>query len=156
MPTDLYRDAPSPFRQSIPVLMVNGKQAAGLPVKGFATVRRRWQKGDVVTLSMDMAIRNTIANDRVADDRGKFVIERGPLVYCLEGIDNGGKVLDVAVPPDTAWSHQFKADLLGGVEVITLTPPPSSSSPARALTAIPYYAWANRGRGEMAVWIPYK
>jgi DUF1680 family protein len=155
MPTDLYRyDAADHGPQ--PTLTVNGKSTALAVAKGFATIRRRWQKGDIVRLALPMPIRRTVANDRVAEDRGKFVIERGPLVYCLEGVDNGGKVLDVAVPAEAMLSHQFKADLLGGIEVITLTSNGSTASPARVLTAIPYYAWANRGRGEMAVWIPEK
>jgi DUF1680 family protein len=156
MPTDLYRYEAGGDRDPQPVLAINGKATPFAVAKGFATIRRRWQKGDVVTLTLPMPVRRTLAHEQVAEDRGKFVIERGPLVYCLEGIDNGGKVLDVAVPWGTSPSHQFKADLLGGIEVITLTPPASAPSPARTLTAIPYYAWANRGRGEMAVWIPYR
>jgi hypothetical protein len=157
MPTDLYRYASTTTDK--PVLTVAGKPVAlrlDMLNRGFVEIRRRWQKGDVVTLSLPMPVRQTIANDKVAEDRGKFVIERGPLVYCLEAVDNGGKALGLDVARNAAITHAFHADMLNGVEVITIADPASAASPAKTLTAIPYYAWANRGRGEMAVWIPYR
>jgi len=87
---------------------------------------------------------------------GKAAIERGPLVYALEAADNGGRVLDLSLPLDAVLTPAPHADLLGGVTVITgtamRTGVDGTSTPV-PITAIPYYAWANRGRGEMAVWI---
>ena len=84
------------------------------------------------------------ADDRVLEDRGTTAIQRGPLVYCLEGIDNGGHVLDRTLAIHATLTHHFDPAVAGGVEVIR----------GGGLTAIPYYAWNNRGRGEMTVWIP--
>ena len=97
--------------------------------------------------------RRVIANEKVENDRGRVALLRGPLVFCVEGADvAGGKIDDLILPDDAALSSEFRSDLLGGVQVVT--------GEARRgvervkLTAIPYYAWANRGKGEMAVWLP--
>ena len=145
VPGDLYRFAPGASADA-PVLKLNGSPITPPLDKGFAHIARRWNKGDVVTLSMPMPIRRVLANDRVSDDQGKAAIQRGPLVYCLEAVDNNGKTSDVTLPLDAPLAHTFNKDLLGGIEVIT----------GGSITAIPYYAWANRGRGEMSVWIPIK
>ena len=75
-----------------------------------------------------------------------MAIQRGPLVYAIEAIDNGGRVLDLVIPRDAPLRARFRPDLLNGVEVIT-------GDGSRPFVAIPYYAWNNRGQGEMAVWI---
>ena len=96
-----------------------------------------------------MPIRRVLAHEGVAEDRGKAAIQRGPVVYCLEAVDNtarGEHISDVRLPLGAPLAHQFRAALLGGVEVIT----------GDRLVAVPYYAWNNRGKGEMAVWIPYE
>jgi DUF1680 family protein len=82
----------------------------------------------------------------VKDDAGRAALQRGPLVYAVEAVDNGGTALDLVVPRAAALRARFRADLLNGVEVIT-------GAGSRPFTAIPYYAWNNRGQGEMAVWI---
>ena len=90
-----------------------------------------------------------LANDKVTEDAGRAAIQRGPILYALEGIDNGGPLKDVKIPLDTPLTSTFRAGLLGGVQAITGT------VGDRTITAIPYYAWNNRGKGEMEVWIPY-
>jgi DUF1680 family protein len=175
MPTDLYRfapdasgrlkSAPTKSTKSVPSgvgaglsrpeppvgagfrrpeLTVNGKPVPLSLDKGFARIRRRWQKGDVVQLDLPMPIRRVLAHDGVAEYRGKAAIERGPVVYAVEAIDNGGTLRDLQVPLDAALAHEFRKGLLGGVVVIT----------GKGLVAIPYFAWANRGKGETAVWLP--
>jgi DUF1680 family protein len=131
-------------------VMVNG-EATGTPRLGAAEagVFREWHKGDVVTLDIPMPIRRVLAHDRVAENAGKAAIQRGPILYALEAIDNGGSLKDVKVPLDTVLTSTFKSELLGGVHVIT------GKVGDRTVTAVPYYAWNNRGRGEMAVWVPY-
>jgi uncharacterized protein len=153
MPTDLYRFADVRLTSTqvrlAPTLSVNGKPFALTLDKGFARVRRRWQKGDVVQLDLPMPIRRVVAHEGVAEDRGKAAIQRGPIVYCLEAVDNSGRavhVSDIHLPLDAPLAHQFRANMLGGVEVIT----------GDHVVAVPYYAWNNRGKGEMAVWIPYE
>lgn len=144
VPSDLYR------------FSTRGRGAAGIklngetvPVKidnGFVRINRRWQKGDVVRLTFPMPIRRVVAHASVTENAGKAAIQRGPLVYCLEAVDNGGKSSGLTLPLDAALAHEFRRDLLGGVEIIS----------GESIVAVPYFAWANRGRGEMTVWVPYK
>jgi hypothetical protein len=108
-----------------------------------------------VRVNMPMPVRIVSPNAGIKDDAGKFALQRGPVVYALEGVDNGGKVLDLSVPASTAWTPQSRADLLGGVTTLTATVPAVDAAPARTITAVPYFAWANRGRGEMVVWIKH-
>ncbi|PYR79776.1 MAG: six-hairpin glycosidase [Acidobacteria bacterium] len=145
--SDLYRYAAP--RYAPPVLRVNGAVVPIALTDGYARVRRRWKKGDVVDLSLPMPVQRVLAHDGVAEDRGKAALQRGPIVYCLEAIDNGGSVSTIRLPLDAATAHAFRSDLLNGVETITLT------TGDRTVVAIPYYAWNNRGKGEMAVWVPY-
>jgi DUF1680 family protein len=104
-------------------------------------------------VTLPMPIRRVTANPGVKDDVGKAAFQRGPIVYALEAVDNGGKVLDIPVPMNTTFTAGFKPDVLGGVTVLTATLPATGDAPARTITAVPYFAWANRGRGEMVVWI---
>ena len=106
-----------------------------------------------VTVSLPMPVRRVVANPGVKDDAGRAAIQRGPVVYALEGVDNDGHVLDATVSVDTVFTPSARADLLGGVTVLTATLPATAIAPARTITAIPYFAWANRGRGEMVVWV---
>jgi hypothetical protein len=109
-----------------------------------------------VSAVFPMPVRRVIANAGVKDDIGKAAIQRGPLVYALEGVDNGGKVLDLSLPIDAVLTPVAKPDLLGGITVLTGTGVRTDADGKTAsapVMAIPYYAWANRGRGEMVVWI---
>jgi hypothetical protein len=159
-PGDLYRfldraDAPA-------VLKVNGKPVALNLDKGYVSLNRTWKKGDVIALDVPMPIRRITANDAVAADRGRVALQRGPLVYCAEWPDNpNGHVRNLMLPDDASLTSEFKPDLLNGVEVIqgravslAYDDQGKVTQTAQAFTAIPYYAWANRGRGEMLVWIP--
>lgn len=146
MPSDLYR-----FADSLPDtarVTVNGQSIPLAVNDGFQTIRRRWQPGDVVEMRFPMAARRVIANQAVADDRGKAAIQRGPLVYAVEAVDNGGHALDIVLPLEVPLKSEFRKDLLNGLEVVT------AQAGSRTVTAIPYFAWANRAKGEMAVWIP--
>jgi DUF1680 family protein len=119
------------------------------PPAGPFEYARQWKAMDHVTIDMPMPVRRVLANDKVTEDTGKAAIQRGPILYALEGVDNGGSLKDLKIPLDTKLAATFKPDLLGGVEVIT------GKVGDRTVTAIPYYAWNNRGKGEMEVWIPY-
>ena len=116
---------------------------------GYRAFSRTWKAGDTVNVTFPMPIRRVLANDNVVENRGKAAIQRGPIVYCLEGIDNGGSLEDVRLPLDAPAEPLFHRDLLGGVETIVF------QAGGRTITAIPYYAWNNRGKGEMAVWVPF-
>jgi DUF1680 family protein len=112
-----------------------------------------------VRVHLPMPVRRVLANAGIKDDVGKAAIQRGPLVYALEAVDNGGKALDITLPLDTTFAATPRADLLGGVTTLTATVPATGADGSkimRTVTAIPYYAWANRGRGEMVVWPRYQ
>lgn len=119
-------------------LAVNGEQVDAAPV------RRVWSAGDRVVLDLPLAPRLTAPHPRVDAVRGCLAIERGPLVYCLEEADApGADLADVVLDPDAPLGETERPDLLGGVVTVE----------AQA-TAVPYFAWANRGPGAMRVWIP--
>ncbi len=156
-PGGLYRFADAPAGK--PALRVNGRSAAIVLENGYARVARDWKKGDVVELVLPMPVRRVVADAAVKDDAGRVALTRGPLVYCAEGTDNGGRVLGLALPDAQPLRAELRPDLLGGVVVITgeafgpAGGPNERSAPKRPFLAIPYYAWAHRGNGEMAVWL---
>jgi DUF1680 family protein len=155
-------------------LQVNGQAVAVAAAAGtYAVIERAWQTGDTVELELPMQPRLTAPNPRVDAIRGSLAIERGPLVYCLEGVDQepGLNLLDVRITPQASMKAVRREDLLGGVVVVEAQgttvdtgwwqdelyrPAPAEALPQRevVLTAVPYYAWANRGPGTMRVWIP--
>lgn len=148
VPSDLYRydDGLEPKV----TLALNGKPIAIKLAGGFAPIARTWKRGDVVTLEMPMPARRVVAHAAVDADRGRFAVERGPLVYCAEGADNNGKVLDKVFSGRPSMETRDRPDLLGGMVTIKLADPASQA----ALTLIPYFAWCHRGPNEMRVWFP--
>lgn len=159
VPSDLYRYASQPTE---PIkLTVNGQPAELNLQDGYATLRRQWQPGDVVELDLPMPVHRVLAHENVVDDRGRAAIERGPIVYCVEGADHDGRVLNLVLPDDAQLTPEHRADLLGGVTVLRGQALAASRSedgtvqtkPA-PVTMIPYYAWCHRGANEMAVWLP--
>ena len=159
LPSDLYRydDGIKPKV----TLSVNGQPLEYSLAKGYATIRRKWQAGDVVSLDLEMPVRRVVAHPKVTADAGRVAIERGPLVYCFEGADHDGKVLQLALPDNAAFEPQFRADLLGGVTVLRgqgkaarRRADGSIEAAATDLNAVPYYAWCHRGPNQMQVWMP--
>jgi DUF1680 family protein len=107
-----------------------------------------------------MPVRRILSHEAVEDNRGNVALERGPLVYCAEWPDNEVGVLSLTLPDSAELSTEFREGFLQGLTVITgeaytSDAAPLGSSPAARIrfTAIPYYAWAHRGIGEMAVWL---
>jgi DUF1680 family protein len=100
-----------------------------------------------VVRDFPMNVRRVIANPNLKEDAGKTAIMRGPIVYAFEGVDNGGTALDITLPETAAFTATAQPTLLGGVTTLT------AKVGERTITAVPYFAWANRGRGEMAVWV---
>jgi DUF1680 family protein len=159
MAGDLYRFLDSSHASV--TLKVNGRVINPSMANGYAKIRREWKSGDSIELSMPMPVRRILADSRVKDDAGLVALERGPLVYCAEWADNGGHALNLVVPDSTQFRTEFRQELLNGVEVIRAKVPATVRGNGDAtlveshdLIAIPYYAWANRGMGEMAVWLP--
>jgi DUF1680 family protein len=159
IPSSLYRFVDK--NDDPVVLKVNGKAVAFTVDKGYAVLKRKWNKGDVIELNLPMPVRRIVANELVVADRGKVALQRGPIVYAAEWPDNpGGRVRNVVLPNDSSLSSEFKSDLLNGVAIVkanaislAYNEQGTVERKEQTLTAIPYYAWANRGQGEMAVWL---
>jgi len=155
-------------------VIVSGKAMSGVTPGTYLPIRRRWSPGDVIQLKVDVVPQVIEANPRVADDTGRVAIQRGPLIYCLEEIDqpSGISLSDVAVNPGRRPAEQFQTefrnDLLGGMVVLHHTGAVferaatenalysqynrEEKSKKVPLTFIPYYAWANRQATAMQVW----
>jgi len=152
VPSDLYRFAEA---NTAPVgLKVNSKAVTVEPKDdGYVHIERRWQAGDVVELDLPMPVRRVCAHEKVEADRGKVAVMRGPIVYCIEAVDHpGANVLGLALPPKADLRTEHRAELLGGVTVIRGKALADKKRPV-TLTAVPYYAWANRKPGAMTVWL---
>ena len=156
VPNDLY-SYPDKSREQVS-LKVNGNPVALNIVKGYARISRTWKKGDTIELNLPMPVRRVQANQKVKDNRGRTAVERGPVVYCFEGADNPKGVANLILPPDAELQSEYHGDLLGGI--VTLTGRGQIRQDGKKnledidVVAIPYYAWAHRGKNEMAVWIP--
>ncbi len=127
-----------------PSFRIDGQAVEVAPADGYLTLTRGWKPGAVVELDFPMQVREVTANAEVAEDRGKLSLEYGPLVYAVEEVDNPTSYDAIAVSPTDQFAVCYRAGLLGGVNVIE----------GKRLTAIPYYAWSNRGIGKMRVWLP--
>ena len=158
--SDLYRYADKPA--ATPTLKVNGKAVPLKVEKGYVSLTRTWKAGDVIELSLPMEVRRVVANEQVAVDVGRVALERGPIVYAFEWPDNpDGKVRNLLLADNEPLRTEWKPDLLNGINVVNTKAVALSydangnvSKRPEQVTAIPYYAWANRGRGQMAVWVP--
>ncbi|NLA59196.1 MAG: glycoside hydrolase family 127 protein [Firmicutes bacterium] len=154
-----------------PSLAVNGKEAdlTQATSRGYAYIRRTWQPGDTIELTLPMPVQRISANPKVRENAGRVALQRGPVVYCLEEVDNGPNLSAVILPRDSELSAQWRSDLLGGVVTIhgkalridedrwngKLYMPAKAPPATREIeiTAVPYSTWCNRKPGEMLVWI---
>ncbi len=148
-------------------IRVNGRKLKTEMRNGYACITRKWKRGDTITLRIPMPIQRIEAHPLVKEDRGRIALRRGPLVYCLEQIDNEAGVKFIALPRGAELTSKHKSDLLGGITVIEGTGfikplegwknelyRPAREPEEAQFTAIPYYAWDNREPGEMVVWLP--
>lgn len=162
MPSDLYEYFEKSDKEV--TLKVNGKKITPVMEKGFARIERRWEKGDAIELDLPMPIRRVLCHEKVEANRGRVALERGPIVYCAEAIDNNGQVFNILLTDDIKFEAEGREDLLGGITAVTaeaygLYPDRDGKTivtKKQKFTAIPYYAWSHRGVGEMAVWLPRK
>lgn len=160
VPSDLYSYL-NPKKHTIN-LKVNGVDVdSTISPNGYMTVSRKWKKGDKIEVTFPMDVHKTLANEKVEGNRGKVSLERGPIVFCLEWPDNKDKVLNAVLEDNVSIQQSFQPTELNGI--VRLEADAKSARRGdnneviidnKHLTAIPYYAWANRGAGEMAVWIP--
>jgi uncharacterized protein len=158
IPGDLYS-----FREKVnsrPTISINGQAVQFTLDKGYAVLSRKWKKGDLISLDLPMHVRRVVADERVVADRDKFAYQRGPLVYCAEWADHKDKkVLNLIVPETAEVKAQFDSAYFNGVYVLR-TKGESAARTGKGIkttpvdvTLIPYFTWAHRGAGEMAVWI---
>jgi DUF1680 family protein len=159
-PDDLYEASHRPLNGAAH-LKVNGKIVDNFEiVRGYATLHRRWKSGDVVQLTLDMPVQFIKANTKVEADKNRVALMRGPVVYCFEGADNGAAVQNLVIPAGTEFTPEYRSRVLGGVTVLTGTATalfqdgknPVAPVPFK-VTAIPYFANANRGTCPMQVWM---
>ena len=159
LPSDLY--AYADHQQPAYRVMVNGQEVEGELHNGYLTINRKWKKNDVVEIHFDMLPRLVKANEKVAADRGRVAVERGPVGYCAEWSDNDFNVHTLLMnrPPELRVVE--KPELLYGLNQIVTDAQALSYDKAGKLavkdvklTLIPYYAWAHRGEGDMEVWLP--
>ncbi len=143
-------------------LWLNGKKL-DLPVnQGYFMVDRTWKDGDQLELRLPMNVRKITARKEVSADDGRIAIQRGPLVYCVEGADNSGRAWNIIADPDVQFSTAAAKILDEPVLTLQATLPVVSigtdklgvQTEKKQVTAIPYYTWCNRGSNEMQVWLP--
>jgi DUF1680 family protein len=135
-------------------IKVNGKKITPEVIKGFAVIDRKWDKGDVVDVTLPIEPRFIAARQEVKADSGRVALGIGPMVYCLEEADNG-KVREIKADPESKVDIVYEDKNPAAVMILefdALTPDGSE----RKVRAVPYYSWANRGKGEMIVWMKNK
>jgi hypothetical protein len=126
--------------------------------KGYLKLAHVHGEQSRVDFGFNMDVQRVAADPNVKADVGRVALQRGPIVYCLEACDNGGRVFNLSLPKDSELKTEYRADLLGGVMVVkgkALAWQAGNAPPKEVeLTAVPYYAWDNREPGEMIVWLP--
>jgi hypothetical protein len=142
-----------------PGLTVNGEKTAAAVDRGYVRLSRTWKAGDVIKLSLPMPVERVYADSHVRADVGRVALQRGPVVYCLEGADNEGGVRNLCLPKEARLSASFQKDVLGGVSVVSGEALAVSRRDEKLETkavkfrAVPYFAWDNRKPGPMVVWL---
>lgn len=169
VPSDLYG-----YDDNLPAtwtIKVGGNAVQATPEKGYVAITREWHSGDTVELSLPMPVHAVHGNEHIAATRDRVAFERGPVVYCVEDLDRTTPLGALTIPANASVKSEPRPTLLGGVTVLEiagarLAATPASGSTATTgatvtaapsksvtLTAIPYYAWNNRGLAPMAVWL---
>ena len=160
VPSDLYK-----YVKEIDTkvnLKVNGEPMNTLQEKGYVHINRKWCDGDIIEFEMPMPIRHLVAHEDVKNNRGRVALERGPLVYCVEWPDNNvEKIFNLFIEDNAELKSEYRNNMLKGIVVITgnihyLQKSKINDHIEKIETkflAIPYYAWANRGKGDMTIWM---
>ena len=148
---------------------VNGEQVAAEAANGYLTVERIWKKGDVLTLNMPMETKIMEANPLVEESRGQVAVQRGPIIYCLESNDLQGVSIDDIALPVNAKFNTVETTIDGSRMMALETTAVNRNEQSwkgvlyrevgkqkadTKIRLIPYYAWGNRGKSEMTVWLP--
>jgi DUF1680 family protein len=160
VPSDLYSYQSASSKKI--EIKLNGKTVDYQIQNGYAVISKKWKKGDKVEMNLPMDVQRVAANDKLPEDPGKIALQRGPIMYCAEWKDNDGKAGNLIIPKNTVFTTAYEPALLNGVTVLKANvksvnineAAQTVSTENKTMTAIPYYSWANRGKGEMTVWFP--
>lgn len=159
MPSGLYSF--QNISKAVTTIKVNGLPAEYSLHNGYAVIKRIWKKNDKVEVNLPMEVQRVVANENLGDNKGKIALQRGPIIYCAEWVDNNGKASNIIIPQNTSFISEFNPGLLNGVMTLNAQVPAivirdnaNVSTEKQLFVAIPYYSWANRGKGEMMVWFP--
>ena len=150
LPSDLYRYidcATDDF-----TLSVDGESVPLELAAGYVPISRRWEGTSRIELNLPLPLRRVVAHPAVANLEGLVALERGPIVYALEEVDNEADVLNLALADAAPLVAEDEPDLLGGITVIRGGALDAAGKTV-PITAIPYYAWGHRGSGKMNVWL---
>jgi DUF1680 family protein len=147
VPSDLYRyQATKAPRWTV---RAAGAAVSASPEHGYVPITREWKAGDAVELDLPMPVETVHGNERIAATRGQVAFERGPVVYCVEAPDQGTPLAELRVPAGARAKATPRPDLLGGITTLAI-----DRGEGGPITAIPYFAWNNRGLAPMTVWLP--
>jgi DUF1680 family protein len=143
---------------------LNGKASNGNYENGYLVVEHEWKKGDILEINLPMNVKIIKAREELQQDNNRIALQRGPIVYCVEGADNNGKAWNIIVPADTKFETMDYKVLDENVKALTANVPvvmvsedgTELKTKMQKIIAIPYYTWANRGKNEMQVWLPTK
>jgi DUF1680 family protein len=164
VPGNLYQYATSNSAPPAIIINVNGIPVAAKEENGYFSIDRVWKNGDVVDYKMAMEIRKVVSREEIKANTDRIALQRGPLVYCIEGADNNGKAWNIILPENTVIEEKEYSVLNEKVIALTAKVPTiiitddgnSLQTVIREVTAIPYYTWCNRGSNPMQVWLPEK
>ena len=138
---------------------VNGVETKQTMQNGYWVINKRWKKGDVISIDLPMGVQKIFCNNNVKENIGRVALQRGPIMYCAEWVDNNGTTSDISLPPGSIFTNEY-SNILNGIVILkgeaNKIDKKNSSTflEKKSFTAIPYYAWANRGKGEMQMWFP--
>jgi hypothetical protein len=143
-------------------LLINGVESRYTDQDGYAVVDREWKDGDVVEYKIPMTIKKVVARNELKLDNNRMALQRGPLVYCVEGADNNGKAWNILSPKDAVYTtenmdivNENVVSLVSYLPVLKISDDGlSANTNSIKVRAIPYYTWCNRGSNPMQVWLP--
>ena len=143
---------------------MNGKPVTVTGENGYAVINRRWKKDDVITFEYPMPVLKIASKKELVYDNDRIALQRGPLVYCIEGADNNGQAWNIVLnqnKPFKVIDYDVLEEPIMAIQTNATVIQPSADgnglqSSVKTITAIPYYTWCNRGKNEMQVWLPTK
>ncbi len=162
VPGDLYKSKSE--SKTSKIFFVNGKSFSYKIENGYAVLNKEWKKGDKVEAEFFMEVQSILSKSEVKQNENRVAVQRGPLVYCVEGVDNNNQVWNILVPDNTEFK-EITYSILSEPIIALQAELPVITSSADSTTAqtknkkiifIPYYTWANRGQNPMQVWFPQK